>query len=291
MLELNSQLRTDIYYVEDVMLDPTRIYDGTTGRVVPQVTGSWRYPLVKQFESTQLIIEPLANLTLSPNGGNPSKIPNEDSFTPEFNDLNIFSSDRFPGYDRVESGPRVNYGMRAHADFNSGSYASLLLGQDYRLNNDPLFPLTNDLNDNFSDYIGRMEVGYNPLDVTYRFRLGKDDFEPKRHEVNSTLTFEQFYLSGAYVKLNDDPSIGSREDLYGGASVKLNKEWTTSISARQNLENDSATYAGLGLMFNNECLTLLTSVNRSLTTDRDIEADTSFPRTGHLQGPELALLS
>ena len=39
-------------------------------------------------------------------------ITNEDSRNFEFDDTNLFAINRFPGRDRYEGGPRVNYGLR-----------------------------------------------------------------------------------------------------------------------------------------------------------------------------------
>jgi LPS-assembly protein len=38
-------------------------------------------------------------------------IPNEDARAIELEDVNLFALNRFPGYDRIEDGNRVTYGM------------------------------------------------------------------------------------------------------------------------------------------------------------------------------------
>ena len=43
-------------------------------------------------------------------------IPNEDSQDIEFSDDNLFDDNHFSGYDRVEGGARVNYGVRGSAN-------------------------------------------------------------------------------------------------------------------------------------------------------------------------------
>ncbi len=276
VFELSTQLRADAYYVNDFQTGNGRTFDGATGRLVPEASVSWRYPLINRFENANLIVEPLANFIVSPRGGNSDKIPNEDSATPEFSDLNIFSEDRFPGYDRVETGPRIHYGFRTHANFMQNRYASLLLGQNYRVNDDPLFPLTNDLRSRFSDVIGRLEMGYDPVHFTYRFRADKDNLTLHRQEVDAGINFERLNINGAYLKLDDDPVLGSREEVYGGTSLRLTKEWTANFTARQNLQANSATNAGVGLTFQNECLILVTALQRDLTSDRDVEPATSI---------------
>ncbi len=276
IFELATELRTDIYSVANVLQPNGTLYDGETGRIVPQASLGWRYPLIRRFETASVILEPQATFTVSPRGSNSSKIPNEDSAAPEFSDLNLFSTDRFPGYDRVETGPRVNYGLRSQVDFGDDRYASWVVGQDYRMVNDPLFPLTNDLRSHFSDYISRLSVHIAPLDVNYQVRLDKDGLTPNRQEVDAMLSFKRFSLNAAYLDLNDDPVLGSRREVYGSTAIQLTKEWAISLGARHNLQQSSVINGGVGLVYQNECITVTTAANRDLTTDRDVRPSTSF---------------
>ena len=66
-------------------------------------------------------------------------IPKEDSPSFEFDDTNVFSSNRFPGLDRIEGGPRVNFGFKYGIYGNNGGTINLLLGQVFRLKADDTF--------------------------------------------------------------------------------------------------------------------------------------------------------
>ncbi len=120
MIELETQMRTDVYDVSNVQLIDGRNFSGITGREIPQASVTWHYPFINRLGTSSVMIEPITNLTISPGCGNPEKIPNEDSQLPDFTDANLFSSDRFAGLDRVETGPRMSYGIRGQAQFILG---------------------------------------------------------------------------------------------------------------------------------------------------------------------------
>ena len=48
----------------------------------------------------------------APAGGNQRRIPNEDSLGFEFRDTDLFRPDRLAGYDVLDTGQRVDYGLR-----------------------------------------------------------------------------------------------------------------------------------------------------------------------------------
>ncbi len=152
-----------------------RTFNGVTGREIPQASMTWRYPFINRFGTSSLMIEPVFNFTASPGGGNPDKSPNEDSLVPEFTDTNLFSDDRFAGLDRIETGPRLSYGLRGQAQVFSDKYIDWLVGQHYRVDSDPNFPIATNPDSHFSDYVGKVGVTYQPVTLAYRFRLDKDN--------------------------------------------------------------------------------------------------------------------
>ena len=100
LLSVTASLRGDAYWVNDV-LDPARPElsrsSGLTGRIVPQLSLDWRLPLIRDAGSVRQIVEPIVKFAISPHGGNPSEIPNEDSQSFEFDDTNLFNDNRFSG--------------------------------------------------------------------------------------------------------------------------------------------------------------------------------------------------
>lgn len=276
ILELETQMRTDIYQVRDVQLANGRQFDGTTGRAIPQMSLLWRYPFVNRFEDASLMVEPVTNFTVSPGGGNPQYIPNEDSLLPDFNDSNLFSSNRFSGYDRVENGPRLSYGMRSQLQVNSDKYVDMLLGQQYRVINDPNFPISNDLTSNFSDYVGKVDVTYSPVTLGYRFRLDRTDLTPSRSEIGVGYYRSPLSFNMAYLYLNHDPILSNREVVTTSGALDLTDNWSVTAGGSRDIKQKQTVNTNAGLVYKNECVTLTTVVGKDYTSLLDIKPSLSF---------------
>src|SRR5204862_406003 len=86
------------------------------------------YASVNTWVGVRQVFEPIVQAILAPFGGNPNTIPNEDSASFEFDETNLFSYNKFPGDDRVETGPRMNAGVRYAAYFEDG-VAEAIVGE------------------------------------------------------------------------------------------------------------------------------------------------------------------
>lgn len=275
VLEFNAQLRTDVYNVSDVTLASGRNYNGTTGRVIPEVSALWHYPFINQFDQGNVMLEPVVLAAISPNGGNPDKIPNEDSLLPEFTESNLFDTNRFTGYDRVETGSRVSYGVRGQAQLFTDKYIDVLFGQNYHTNIDRNFPFTNDLTSHFSDYVGKVGLTYNPVSLAYRFRLDKNNFSTQRSEVEAAVNYKPIAFSVSYLDLNNDPVLSNKEVIAGNGSVSLTPEWTWTMGGSRDLQIKRMSSLNSGLIFKNECVGVSTVVIKDYTTIQDIQPSLS----------------
>jgi len=275
IFDVSASVRADAYSV-DVPVSVNPLAEDFTGRVVPEIMATWRYPLIRRFETSSLLVEPAVDLIVSPNGGNSEDIPNEDSLVPEFSDINLFSRNRFPGFDRIESGPRANIGVRSQYDWAGKRQVEFLFGQHYRAYSDPNFPLSNDIGSHLSDYVGRIGISSQPLELSYRFRLAKDTFSPKRSEWNALVNQRPLTLSATYLKLDDDPILSSKEEITATMSLNLTRKWTLTLLNRRDLMQDQLTTAGAGLVYANACVTVSGIAQRDFTRDRDVKPDTSF---------------
>ena len=98
------------------------------------------YPLFRRVgPGADLILEPMAQLSASTTSDLDPRIPIEDSQTLELDESSLFRTDRFPGYDLYEGGPRLTIGARATLRWNEGRQASLFIGRSYRADEEPAF--------------------------------------------------------------------------------------------------------------------------------------------------------
>src|SRR5690606_10688081 len=92
-----------------------------------------RYPLMASNGADVHIIEPIAQLVYRGSDRTMLGITNDDAQSFVFDDTNLFSYNRFSGYDRQETGLRANTGGRYQANFENGSYLELIGGQSFQL--------------------------------------------------------------------------------------------------------------------------------------------------------------
>src|SRR5690606_20234266 len=97
-------------------------------------------PLIRRMGAgADLVLEPMAQLSLSTDPDLDARIPIEDSQTLELDESSLFRVDRFPGYDLHEGGLRVTAGARATLRWDEGRQASLFIGRSLREAEQPAF--------------------------------------------------------------------------------------------------------------------------------------------------------
>lgn len=131
-------LRADYYSVADL---PPTLGPGeeSIGRGRATVGVDVSYPLIRRFGATDMILEPMAQLTLSTDPDLDPRIPNEDSETIELDEGSLFRVDRFPGHDLHEGGLRFTTGARTTLRWDDGRQASLFIGRSFRSDEEPGF--------------------------------------------------------------------------------------------------------------------------------------------------------
>jgi LPS-assembly protein len=271
-----ATLRGDVYHVDDVRDrgDFDKTHDGFTGRIFPQGTIDWSFPMVRQGETASQLIEPMASLILAPNGGNPEEIPNEDSRDFELDDTNLFSANRFPGLDRVEGGRRINYGLKAgiYGLGTTGGSISGFIGQSYRFREDDTFLSGSGVEENQSDIVGRLQVSPAAwADILYRFRLDKDNFTSRRNELAFTLKPWKLTLTGNYIFVDELLGTGGfddREQITVGAEAPITKYWSAFTSHQRDLtDGGGSLLTRFGLAYSDECFKFDASFTRRFTDD------------------------
>jgi LPS-assembly protein len=281
---LTLSLRGDLYLV-DAVVDPAApgagTFSGVTGRFRPLAAFDWRYPLVRNEGAIRQIVEPIASFVVSPFGGNPSEIPNEDSVSFEFDDTNLFSYDRFPGLDRVEDGVRLNLGLKAGVHGSRGGSSTIFVGQTFRAGDGDTFAERTGLDSTRSDYVGRLTISPTPwLDYVHRFRLDRNDFGFQRNEIDLALGPPTWRLNVGFVSLSSDLSAAeatTRREVRASGFARLGENWSAQASWRRDLGDGGGNIsAAFGLLYEDECIRFSAGVRRNFTRDRDVEPSTSI---------------
>ena len=287
--------RGDIYNSTQNLLTTTALYRGAGGyqsRTIGALAAEVRWPFIGAFLGGTQRITPRVQLVASPRTNN-LNIPNEDARAVELEDSNLFALNRFPGYDRWEDGTRVTYGLDYAFD-GPGLSVTANIGQSYRLtNNRTLLPDGTGLNSRMSDIVGRTTVRYRDfVSVSHRYRLDKDNFVPRRNELDATIGSRSTYATIGYLRLNRNigpllEDLRDREEARVGGRVQISKFISLFGSAVVDLtdraEDPLSSADGyepirhrLGIAYTDECLDVGLTWRRDYDTTGDAQAGNSY---------------
>ena len=295
LVTLTGLVRGDVYHSDANLLTPVTQYRGEPGwqtRGIATAALDVQWPFIGPLYGGVQRVTPRVQIVATPPIRNMT-IPNEDSRAFDLEDTNIFSLNRFPGYDRYEENARVTYGLEWAYDRPSLS-VNALVAQSYRLDNSPvLFPDGTGLTDRFSDVVGRFRAAYGDnFRLTYRFRLDKDNFAVRRNEVDLTVGSRRTYATVGYLRLNRDISqfaedLADREEIRAGARIAFARYWSVFGSAIVDLtgpRDDPASLSDgfspvrhrIGVAYEDECVTFGLTWRRDYENVGDAQRGNSF---------------
>ena len=209
------------------------------------------------------------------------EIPQEDSVVVELDDTNLFSEDQIPGLDRVDTGQRAVYGVKAGLYGKRGGRLTGFFGQSYRLENDNSAGDASDLREGWSDYVGRLLFSPDKyIDLLYRFRLAEHDFELLRGETSVAVGPPSLRLTGDHIYIAAEASNGlypDREEVNADLSSQITDYWSIGLNTRRDLTEDGGPLEhGLRITYEDECFRLAAKFRRDFTSSIDVEEETIF---------------
>ncbi|MEH6739430.1 MAG: LPS-assembly protein LptD, partial [Sulfitobacter sp.] len=162
-----------------------------------------------------------------------------------------------------------------------------IAGQVFRQDNDTSFSTTSGLNTLSSDLLlaGQLSSD-NGIILTGR-SLFENDFSLSKAEFRGDYAFKRGRIGGSYVWLQEDADEDRDSEVSEFAlegSYEVNSFWTASADWRYDTESDRASTAGFGLRYENECVTLDLTVERSYTSSTSVEPSTDFGLNIGLRG-------
>ena len=267
------------------------VHKNNVTRVAPDLEFQWRYPLSGAFLQNPLYLEPIVNPILSPNHLKNSTISTIELDNVELNDVNLFSSNRYSDYYKVEHGNRVNYGVLSKMTLGGKKY-SFLLGQSYRQKKSKEYNLNSGLYDKyFSDVVGR--VSFDPLkwlQMHYRFRVDSDKAIMRKQELlaQADVPINKYHIENMIVSstvtlqntIPYDNSVQLKKVLGLSSRVNFLKNWFVEGAMTRNYTKTQSFFvnAAMALGMNGQCTSVKFSAKKDFTGDprRNIKADTSF---------------
>jgi LPS-assembly protein len=286
LLDLGLSLRGDLYSLDDIQTgapSAPSTYTGTKSRTNAAASAIWRYPMYRSFGNRTELLEPTIQVISSPRqkADANADIPNMDSKYMELEVENLFSEDRFSGYDVFESGTRVNYGLKFSQEYAGGQGMSLFIGQNFNANvPEDIYLVNSGLADGsgFSNIV--TSLVYSPssmLRLGFKSRVDNEKFKMNRNEVNLyagtpalNLTVNYVYLRNMYIE-GDLPV--RKDEINAYLRSRLTRRWSVYFGNRYDLYQDRDITLLGGLAYENDCFKWSVSFINEFTRDRDYVGD------------------
>lgn len=270
---LNGRVRGDAYNI-----DGNTTNNGNVARVLPEAVIDWQKPYISPGGTHT--IAPRVMGAFSFRGGNPPGVPNEDSVAYELDVNNLFEPNRFAGLDRVETGPRLVYGLdNAWGDANATQWR-LFLGQSLRKYDDNDLPQSGGAATPVSDWVGYAQgTPTDWLSFTNAFRLDNATFDLRR--LDSGIQLGQYgdwkpWLRATYSFLDNETESLSTD--VSAPLIELNEGQGLRFTAgtQHDLRNGNTLEAEAGLVYRRDCYEISFTTRRRGFVNGDIQPSTDY---------------
>jgi LPS-assembly protein len=241
----------------------------------------YRYPFVSSSSWGTQTITPIAQFIARPNEVIPRIQPDEDSQSLVFDETNLFAWNKFSGYDRVEGGTRLNYGVQYTADFANGGHANFIGGESiqvagqnsYTLYDPANTGLDSGLDKTFSNFVfgETLQPTSNPITLMSKQQFDSSTLQLARFDGIAKADFAGVSASADYALYAAQPALGleyPREGLTGNLGYKFLERWSVDGSLVLDMsrhyydtlgQTTSVLYPvgySLGVGYKDECTTL-----------------------------------
>ncbi len=213
-----------------------------------------------------LVVEPIAQLVARPNQSSIPSLVNMDAQSLVFDDTNLFEWSKFSGYDRFETGTRVNYGGQGTLTLNNGVYVNALVGQSRQVAGSNAYAtpdaanvgLSSGLDQRASDIVGRLAIApTNTITFGAKARFDPGSLTARRVDLFSSFKLEPLTLQLQYANYEAQPFIGF-DVRRQGMAINAVYDLTKNYFLNGNVTFDMSRY-----LYNS--LTTYPSINTPLT--------------------------
>jgi LPS-assembly protein len=292
-----ARIRGDLYGVNE-FVDPSTDLNSSGALVRGVAVGGaeYRYPFIGTTGSVAHVFEPIAQIIGRPDavGVDQSEIPDEDARSLVFDDTILFDIDKFSGYDRIETGTRANVGGRYTAQFANGAYARAVFGESYQIAGQNSFDVPGFQNSGLatrsSDYVGGLYLqAAKYLSFIAQSRFNVDTFEVMRTDLGATASVGPIDMTVNYADVAPEavsPALTTTtlttiantnqpgdQEIAGKGVLKLTDTWALLGAVRYDIENAQRISDGVGLRYQNDCMTAAVTYEQTNIQDQDIRPD------------------
>jgi LPS-assembly protein len=242
--------RADVFNlsnVQGVPGNPTETREfGTLGANVS-------YPLIRQAQGVSWVLEPQAQIAISPNTRQDPRIPNEDSVDFQFDETNLFQTNRSPGFDLYQGGQSVTLAGRASAILDDGRSASVLVGRRLAAESDPYVPARTGLATSLSDWIFAADATpFKNVRVFSRLRLDANAFTVNSLEAGAAFNTARAEGSISYLREAAAPTGGRVDSVDIHTALYATDHW--GVTNYFIVDDGVWRRTEVGLVYRDDCL-------------------------------------
>lgn len=290
-----ANIRGDIYQFNDTR-DPVTGLNApgdTYYRGVSTVGLTYAYPFVAHTTTASHVVEPVVQVVNRNILGKQDQtlLPNEDAKSVVFDDTSLFFESKSTGFDRIDTGTRLNYGAKYNLQFNTGLNIRAVMGQSQVLSGTNVFAnpgvdvtsvaapgqfaspfsVNNGLETQRSDYVAGLYVSpLASLSLVAQARFDSESLALRRQDTLLSAGFGPFSTQLAYAFTRADTqaitstgtNIGQQE-AQATLGIKLTDHWSVAGSIRYDIDNKALLQDLLQLRYADECFVLTTTYTDS----------------------------
>ena len=245
-----------------------------------------RWPLAQRFAGGAVQrLEPRIQLAGVMSQSN--AIPNQDSTQVEFDEGNLFRFNRAPGFDLVETGPRMNIGLAGGIEYPNQTKIGWEIGRIYRTDSATRFTKTSGLSGHVSDWLlaAHVQTPFG-IEVVARSLLENVGWL-KKSEIRASWHRRKHQLDATYVGLTAD-AAENRNVALSSLALKWNyqflPEWRSTSEFQFDSSIGEASKFTFGLEYANECVVVDFSASRRFATSATLTDKTEFGLSVELAG-------
>ncbi|MCC3247324.1 LPS assembly protein LptD [Methylocystis sp. WRRC1] len=187
------------------------------GQALPGVGAEWRYPILARSPLGNVVFEPIVQLVARPNQTSIPSLVNMDAQSLVFDDSTLFEWSKFSGYDRFETGTRLNYGGQATLSLANGGFINAMFGQSRQIAGNNSYStadaanvgLNSGLDSRTSDLVGRLAFApASWVNFVAKGRFDKDNMQMRRLDLLASFNLNPISVDLQYANYSAQPAIG-----------------------------------------------------------------------------------
>ena len=240
---------------------------------------TYAYPFVAHTGTASHVVEPIVQV-VSRHMNKPDQrlLPNEDAKSLNFNEGLLFDVSKTSGYDRVDTGTRLNTGVQYSFQATNGFHARAIFGQSFHLSGQNVFAnpgqdvtstaapgvfpsafsANSGLQDNRSDYVAGLYVS--PLrnfSFVTQARFDDRDWSLRRLDTLVSGSFGPLTAQAIYTNTSSDSlSANTQQELQFVLGLKLTDFWSVVGQVRYDIDAKRMVQDSIGLRYQDECFVL-----------------------------------